>query len=438
MASITTEEKNGKTYYRLRITVSGKVHRINLGFDQNQRALNKLLDYASDLEGLHKLGDKPDIRMMSELNEKYSTELLDKLSKIGLIAKPAPKLEKFLTDFIDSKSDVGEHTLYKLNNTKRLFLGFFGDARIGAISSGDVADYRQARLKDVVQNTLDAELKHGKQFFNYAVQKGFIAENPFGPFEIGQQVNESRRKTLDSLMLTDIVERTTDKQWQVFLAVVRWTGCRQSEALLLKWSDIDWDKSRIRMPSPKTKNFHKPFRDVPLFPELYPYLLEASENAPDGSVYVVDGIVKPGQRSGRLGKNMGKPFQSLIKQLGYEPWGKPFQNIRVTRENELIREQHPAHVVQAWIGHSAKIQRGHYLEVTDADFTKALNRPGGQIVVGKSKQPDAEKCNELEKPAKTRALHNPAPPCDDSQKGLAPPAGLEPATRRLTAACSTN
>ncbi|SMP42450.1 Integrase [Neorhodopirellula lusitana] len=438
MASITKEEKNGRTYYRLRVIVGGKVHRINLGFGHSQRALSKILEHASDLEALHKLGEKPDIRLMSELNEKYSTELLDKLSKIGLIAKAAPKLEKFLTDYIDSKSDVGEHAIYKLNNTKRLLINFFGDVRIGTISSGSVEDYRLARLKLVKPSTVGTETKHGKQFFAYAVRKGYISENPFKGFVVKAQVDEERRIILDTTMLTDIVNRTTDKQWQLFLAVVRWTGCRQSEALLLKWSDIQWDVDRIKMPSSKTKHMGKPFREVPLFPELYPLLLEASENAPSGSVYVVDGIVKPGQRSGRLGKNMGKPFQSLIKQLGYEPWAKPYQNIRVTRENELIGQGHPAHVVQRWLGHSSKVSEKHYLDVSDDDFAKALKPAGGQIVVGKQKQADAEKCNELGKPAKTRALHNPAPLCDCSQKGLAPPAGLEPATRRLTAACSTN
>ncbi len=418
--------------------MGSKVHRINLGFGHSRRALNKLVDYTSDLEALLKLGEKPDVSLMSELNDKYSSELLDKLSKIGLIAKAAPKLEKFLTDYIDSKSNVGEHAIYKMNNTKRLFVSFFGDVRIGTISSGSIEDYRQDRLILAKKSTLDAEIKHGKQFFAYGVSKGYLAENPFAQFKVGSQVDYERRVILDTAMLTDIVNKTTDKRWQVFLGLVRWTGCRQSEALLLKWSDILWDVGRVRMPSSKTKHMGKPYREVPLFPELYPFLLEASENAPDGSIYVVDGIVKPGQRSGRLGKNMGKPFQSLIKQLGYEPWAKPFQNIRVTRENELIGQGHPAHVVQRWLGHSSKVSEKHYLGVSDNDFAKALKPAGGQIVVGKQKQSDAEKCNELEKPAKTRALHNRAPLCDCSQKGLAPPTGLEPVTSGLTVRCSTN
>ena len=47
------------------------------------------------------------------------------------------------------------------------------------------------------------------------------------------------------------------------------------------------------------------------------------------------------------------------------------QNLRTTRETELM-EEYPYHTVVAWFGHSEKVARKHYLQVTDTHFEKAV------------------------------------------------------------------
>ena len=46
-------------------------------------------------------------------------------------------------------------------------------------------------------------------------------------------------------------------------------------------------------------------------------------------------------------------------------WPKRFNDLRASCENELMR-RYPAHVVHAWIGHSAAVAEAHYLQVTGA------------------------------------------------------------------------
>ena len=53
-----------------------------------------------------------------------------------------------------------------------------------------------------------------------------------------------------------------------------------SEALGLKWTDIDWANGRFVVSSPKTEHHvGKAFREIPIFWELTPYLQEAFELA---------------------------------------------------------------------------------------------------------------------------------------------------------------
>jgi hypothetical protein len=69
----------------------------------------------------------------------------------------------------------------------------------------------------------------------------------------------------------------------------------------------------------------------------------------------------------------------VIKRAGLKPWPKLFQNLRLTRQNELTAK-FPAHVVCDWIGNSEEVAKEHYLRATEADFAKAAD---GEKVVRK-------------------------------------------------------
>jgi integrase len=73
-------------------------------------------------------------------------------------------------------------------------------------------------------------------------------------------------------------------EWRVIVALGRYGGLRcPSETLALKWADIDWEKQRVRVPSPKTAHLRgKGERFIPLFKELAPHLEAAFDAAPEG------------------------------------------------------------------------------------------------------------------------------------------------------------
>ena len=68
-------------------------------------------------------------------------------------------------------------------------------------------------------------------------------------------------------------------------ALARFGGLRiPSEAFSLKWSDVDWERNRMSVPSPKTERLGKTHRVIPLFSLIRPHLEAAFDQATEGSL----------------------------------------------------------------------------------------------------------------------------------------------------------
>ena len=132
-----------------------------------------------------------------------------------------------------------------------------------------------------------------------------------------------------------VLEACPDAEWRLVFALSRFGGLRcPSEHLALTWPDVDWERNRFRVDSPKTG-----VRWVPIFAELRPYLAEAFEQAPEGALYLIN-------RYRDVQVNLRTQLLRIIRKAGLEPWPKLFHNLRASRETELAAE-HPIHVVCA-------------------------------------------------------------------------------------------
>ena len=162
-----------------------------------------------------------------------------------------------------------------------------------------------------------------------------------------------------------VIDAAPDAQWRLLIALARYGGLRvPSEALGLRWEDIDWARDRFRVRSPKTEHHeHGAERWVPIFPELLPYLLDAREVAGPGSVWCVT-------RYRDATQNLRTQFERIIRRAGVEPWPRLWQNLRSSRQTE-IADAFPAHVAGAWLGNSVAVAREHYLQVTDEHWERA-------------------------------------------------------------------
>ena len=197
-------------------------------------------------------------------------------------------------------------------------------------------------------------------------------------------------------------------------ALGRFGGLRcPSEHLVLRWGDVDWERGRITVHSPKTEHHEgKESRVIPLFPELRSHLEAVWEQAEPGTEFVIT-------RYRDATKNFRTRLERIIRRAGLTPWPKLFQNLRSTRQTELA-EDFPAHAVCQWIGNSQAIAREHYLQVTDQHFQKATQNPTQKAAV--SVRTDAHDLEAiLENPEKTAVSR-------DIVMGGMGGTGLEPVT----------
>ena len=127
----------------------------------------------------------------------------------------------------------------------------------------------------------------------------------------------------------------------------------------MQWSDVQWEERRLRIQSTKTG-----LRFCPIFPQLRPLLDAAWDTADEGARYVIS---RYRQRETNLRTQLGR----IIERAGLVPWAKPFVNLRASCRTDL-EERFPSHVVDAWLGHSTRVARKHYLQVTEAHWDRAV------------------------------------------------------------------
>lgn len=114
------------------------------------------------------------------------------------------------------------------------------------------------------------------------------------------------------------------EDWRIILALARYAGMRSHECRIQRWEDIDLANSRMVVRSNKTP----PVRSCPIFPELMPHLLRAREMAPAGAEFV--------QNRYTPDANLLTTLAKIVTKAGLGPWPKLMQNLRATRETELL------------------------------------------------------------------------------------------------------
>ena len=177
--------------------------------------------------------------------------------------------------------------------------------------------------------------------------------------------NEKRDCFISLVDAEKVLEACPDAQWRLIFALSRYGGLRcPSEHLGLRWGDVDWERNRLTIHSPKTERHDGgESRTIPLFPELRPYLDEVWEQVEPGTEWVIT-------RYRESNVNLRTQLLRILDKAGVKPWPKLFQNLRSTRETELA-QSYPIHVVCAWLGNSQRVAAKHYLQVTDADYERA-------------------------------------------------------------------
>lgn len=362
--------KQGNTYVlRVGVRHARQVRRLG---DLTRDGAKTVAHHVAQIERSRKAAVSLPVATATWLGE-ITDDLHAKLAGLGLVAaRNQPDnagipttIGRLWDDFFARRPDLKKWTRSNLDQTKLRCVEFFKLKPVAAITQGDAKDFRRWLVeKKYSPATVSGFVNKTRQLFNDAIDHGLLSSNPFRKVGGGSQVNEERRFFVSREAIERVMDKAPDDGWKLLIALGRYGGLRiPSEVVGLKISDIDLERSRITITSPKTERQGKSKRVIPLWPELRPLIESVLQKASPDQVRLLP-FVLPGY-------NPHTQFVRLIERAGLKPWPKVWQNLRSTRETELLKD-FPIHVVCGWIGNTERIARRHYLQTTEADFDKAV------------------------------------------------------------------
>jgi integrase len=421
MASISYDKKTGRRTIQF-VARNGRWKSVRLG-KLNNRQAETAKRFIEDLVACSVSGSSSK-GTTAEWIADLPDNIRKRIERVGLISPrqhaECPTLAEWVQTYIDGRKDVKEATYTVYGHTQRNLSTYFGNSkRIDEITPGDGDAFRIFLKSDegLSENTVRRRMGIAKQFFIAAVRKRIITSNPFDGQVTLMQENRKRSYFVSREEAQAVLDACPSIQWRLVFALCRFGGLRcSSEVARLKWSDVNWETMRFTVHSSKTEHHADGgIRQVPIFPELYPHLRDAFEEAEPGTVYCCPQYTNANQ----LYRNQMK---AMVEKAGLMIWQKLFQNLSSTHETELA-EQYPVQVVCAWIGNSPAVAARHYLQVTDEHFSKAVHFPV---------QYDAAKgCSELQSDTQEDKNHVKDAPSECGERLSMGRTGLEPVTSRV-------
>lgn len=307
---------------------------------------------------------------------KLSDTLQERLERYGLIPNRKwsnATLEGLLDAYFETL-DVKPGTKTTYLQTRQSLEDFFKpDTLLLNITPLEADAWRKsmqpAEGKKLADATVSKRVKTARSIFREGARWGMLRDNPFDGVKAGVQTNRERQYFVTAAEAARVLNACPDAEWRLIFALSRYGGLRcSSEHLRLRWRDIDWERSAMRVTSPKTEHHEGgDSRIVPIFVELLPYLRDAYEQAPEGAEWVIS-------RYRQSNANLRTRLKRIVERAGLEVWPRLFQNLRATRQTEL-EEKFGVRRACDWLGNSQAVAMNHYIQTTEDHFERAIREP---------------------------------------------------------------
>jgi integrase len=248
--------------------------------------------------------------------------MYERLAAVGLVAeRSSVNLGAFLDAYIEERRDVKPGTISIYGHVKGNLTDFFGANKpLREITPGEADQWRLYLVGlGLADNTVRRRCGVAKQFLGVAVKRKLVSFNAFEELKSATHGNPERFYFVTQAEAQKVLDACPDAQWRLLIALSRYGGLRcPSEHLSLTWDDINWEKGRMLVRSPKTAHHAgHDSRLVPLFPELLPYLQEVFDQAEPGTEYVIT-------RYRQTNCNLRTQLQRIITKAGLKAWPKLF------------------------------------------------------------------------------------------------------------------
>lgn len=422
MASLTND---GGGKYRVLVMVRGKRRTVRLGKMQKSAA-QSVQNWIERLAGAVNSNSPMDSQTAAWLGG-VDDALRERMARADLCDPPEqaeddePMTLKELLDLFVARATVKPATMAAYKQTTNSLLEHFKEhCPIESITPGGADGWRRSLSDSELAKATQAKRVHvARAIFKRAVRWGLLDSSPFADLKAGSQANPDRTHYVRPEVIDAVLAVCPDDQWRAIIALTRFCGLRcPSEVRLLRWGDVNWERSRLTVRSPKTAgSAAHAVRIVPLVPEVRPILERLFAEAEEGAEAVVPRLVDPKV-------NLRTHFERLIQRAGYKAWPRLFHNLRASAAMDFC-ERFPSHVAASWLGHSPLIAASHYLATRDEHFDMAVRdpergaesgAPEAQNAAQQAIAPDGTESNKTtQAPEDAELVHSGAPVCDSIQ-----------------------
>ena len=410
MASINEETKG---HWRVCFTKDGKHVNIRLGrcnkgqAQQAQRFIEKLI-------AANKLAHAPDGETTEWLRQ-LGKDIHNRIARQGLTPPRQTDTKitlRQLTDRFNATLNGKPQTAIFYSHTIRNLHEYFKTSTLNDITTQAADEFRTwLDAQGLARATVSRRIIACRTIWKKGQRWKMVTENPFTEVRGGQQVNEARKYFVPAGIAQRIIDCCPDPQWRLIIALSRFGGVRiPSEAVSLRWSDVDWRNRQLKITSPKTEHHSGGgSRLIPLFDELRQPLLdclaEATGNEDAVKAWGLTAAPNPPLSSPSAdhtgsqlnAENPYAAFRSGIEQevvltryqgrsnnwrtqlhriarrAGVKMWPKAFHNMRASRQSELEKEVGLTAACR-YLGNSITVAAQHYLMATniEEDLRRAL------------------------------------------------------------------
>ncbi|MCS6975421.1 MAG: site-specific integrase [Gemmatales bacterium] len=322
-----------------------------------------------------KLSGQPVPRETAAWLGSVGSKLKERLAKVGLIAgeSKAPTVSDLARRYL-SRADVKASTKQIRGYWADRLAAHFGNRPVTDVGLRDAEALRDALLAEgLAAPTVGRMLRFSRQLFGIAVRDGILTRNPFDALKYAFREGPGLSRDYASAEDVGKLLEVCPPAWKVLIGLTRFAALRcPSEALLLRWADVNLPERRMTVTSPKTASAGKPWRIVPIFDPLAGILAEAFELAPEGAEYVVNLPEYRAKAANWTSCNVRTQAYKLMRQAGVF-WHRPFRVLRSSCVTDWAK-QHPVHLVAHWAGHTVAVAGRHYLTVTPEDLGAGLKQ----------------------------------------------------------------
>jgi integrase len=268
---------------------------------------------------------------------------------------------------------------------ERHALPFFGPLKLAEVEPRDVKRFIGELIGlGLTSSSVRRRMAPLRALFATAVEDGLIRSNPTSRIRIpasptDRPHDQQPRKALTDTELARLLDEVPT-EWRLFVEFLAHTGLRFSEAIGLRWSDVDTKNKRLHVrrrlyhgiDAPKSRHGR---RDIPLAPRM----LDALHRQRRSSTYAQDGDPVFATRAGTP-LDYACLYNRVLKPAARRtdvPWAA-FHTLRHTCATMLFRNGLNAKQVQMWLGHhSPAFTLAVYVhllpdDLPDPDFLDAL------------------------------------------------------------------